>query len=218
MRKSKIYSSAVFGIMLLAFVSAMIVSDKTENEVKETVKEEVNTVEIVEAKESILVVEENVEEPQEENSNGGFKYLDEIPMSEDWQRYVWSICEEREVSPFLVYGMIQQESNFNPNAIGYDGQDIGLMQIRKMNHGWLNELAGRTLDYTNPYDNILAGVILIDSILEDNDGDITKSLMSYNMGPTGAKNAWSKGITSTEHTRKVEGYMQDWESVYNNCE
>lgn len=158
------------------------------------------------------VKEENEKARLEEET--GFKFLEEIPLEEELQEFIWNECEEREVPVFLVYALIEQESGFNPDAVGVDGKDIGLMQIREINHESLRDKVGYNLDFSNAFDNAKAGIYMISDLLKDNDGNIVNALMCYNMGPTGAKRAWSKGITETEYTNKITENMIKWESVY----
>lgn len=163
-----------------------------------------------------LNVEETKQSEQGQESSD-FKYLKEIPLSEHYQKFVWELCKEKNVSPFLIYGIIERESAFDEKAVSKDGQDIGLMQIRKMNHEWLNGVFDYELNYMNAYDNTSAGVYMFTELLKKNNGDIVKSLMCYNMGETGAKEAIENGVNKTNYTDKVLEYAEKWEEIYNGC-
>lgn len=195
-------------ILLANLVCLLLLCSKNEEKFeRETVKKEI----------SFVVYEESslyAANKEEMTASNGFEYIEEIPLDENLQRYVWDLCTVNEVSPFLVYGVIQQESGFRTNALSSDGKDYGLMQIREINHDWLNKSFGYELDYSDPYDNIMAGIKMIKGHLENRNGDITEALMCYNMGATGASNAWNKGIYSTEYSRNVVEYMNNWESIY----
>lgn len=124
-----------------------------------------------------------------------------VPLSEDLQDYIRSLSEEYEVPMELILAMIEVESSFNPNAVsGTD--DYGYMQINSVNFDSLSEELGIT-DFFDPQQNILCGTYIISQHLKATDGDITKALMRYNNGPTGAKRLWEQGIYSTHHTDKI---------------
>lgn len=46
-------------------------------------------------------------------------------------------------------------------------------------------------------------------------GDPHKAAMAYNMGVSGARNAWEAGITSTEYSTAVVEAMERWEVTVN---
>lgn len=125
----------------------------------------------------------------------------DVPLSEDLQDYIRTLCEEYSVPEELILAMIEVESSFRPNVISASG-DYGYMQINRCNHEWLTEELGVT-DFLDPYQNILCGVYIISGHLEKTESDAAKALMRYNCGATGAWRLWQKGIYSTEYTRKV---------------
>lgn len=129
------------------------------------------------------------------------KFYYDVPLDNDTQDYLFSVCESYGVEPALVLAMIDTESGFNTNSISKTG-DFGLMQINKCNHARLKELLGIT-DFLNAKQNILCGVAMISANLAENNYDYVQALMCYNMGTNGAKMAWKRGITSTAYTDKV---------------
>lgn len=76
------------------------------------------------------------------------------------------------------------------------------MQINKVNHNQLTQKLGVT-NFLDPYQNILCGIHIISEHLEKTDGDISKALMRYNCGATGALRLWQQGIYSTSYTERV---------------
>jgi soluble lytic murein transglycosylase-like protein len=76
------------------------------------------------------------------------------------------------------------------------------MQINKCNHKEIEQLFGYS-DMLNPKQNIVAGIYLLSNAHNIADGDINKTLMTYNMGETKAKSYWKQGIYETDYTRKV---------------
>lgn len=168
----------------------------------------------VEVKDVIKVEnpEENIEEIKQENE---YKILNEVPLDENWQKFANDICKENNVPLELLYALIEIESSFKPDVKSADGKDYGLMQIREINHGWINDYFGYELNYKDPYDSVKAGMLMFSNLLEKQNGDITKALMCYNMGETGAKRAWNNGIYHTSYTEKVESKMNEWSALLN---
>lgn len=129
----------------------------------------------------------------------GFVPLD-VPMDKSLQEFIWILSFAYNVDFPLVIAVIDQESSFNVNAIG-NGEDFGLMQINKINHQWLNETLGVT-EFLNPYQNVRAGIFILGK-LSQKYGEPSKALMAYNLGETGAKTLWNKGIFETNYTKAV---------------
>lgn len=143
-----------------------------------------------------LVFTESVAEPMEEP----ITYWD-VPLSEDLQDYMRMLCEKYAVPEELVLAMIDVESSFRHDIVSASN-DYGLMQINKVNHNQLTQKLGVT-NFLDPYQNILCGVHIISEHLEKTDGDISKALMRYNCGATGALRLWQQGIYSTSYTERV---------------
>lgn len=117
-----------------------------------------------------------------------------IELDEALQRYTYQRCQELDVPFALALAMMWNESRFTPDIVSADGKDYGLFQLRKAYH------QGDLLD---PYHNIDTALKLLSTYLEQQDGDVTRALMMYNCGPTGAKRLWSRGKTETVYVRKI---------------
>ena len=138
-------------------------------------------------------------------------FLYDVPLSDSLQRYLYEICADEGVPVTLVMAMIEYESEFDPEAVSQT-DDYGLMQINAVNHERLNE-EYRCADMMNPYQNVFCGVTIIGSYIERYDGDLTKALMAYNMGDSGAQEAWSNGVTSTSYAADILSLMAEYEEV-----
>ena len=99
----------------------------------------------------------------------------------------------------LVLAIMKVESDFNSDVIS-DTNDYGLMQINIVNHESLQKKLS-IYDFLDPYDSARAGIYML-SGLDWCENDVQR-LMCYNMGVTGAKRAWNKGIQETEYSKKV---------------
>lgn len=126
------------------------------------------------------------------------KYYD-IPLETELQDYIRKECDEMNVEMELVLAIMKVESDFNSDVIS-DSNDYGLMQINIVNHESLQKKLS-IYDFLDPYDNARAGIYML-SGLDWCENDVQR-LMCYNMGVTGAKRAWRKGIQETEYTKKV---------------
>ena len=119
-------------------------------------------------------------------------YDSELP--EDMQNIVMDVCKEYDLSPALVIAVIEKESLCNPNAVGDNGQSIGLMQIYEYWHEDRMERLGVT-DLFDPEQNIRVGVDILHELFRLNE-DVHWALMAYNGGKGYANNHYSQGVVS----------------------
>lgn len=129
----------------------------------------------------------------------GFVPLD-VSMDEDLQEFVYCLSYGYNIDFPFIMGLIQKESNFKSDVVSKT-DDYGLMQINTINHEWLSEKFGFT-DYLDPYQNTRAGLYILRKLFEKYE-DPSKVLMAYNLGETGAKNLWDKGIFETDYSVSV---------------
>lgn len=119
-------------------------------------------------------------------------------------------AQRQGVDPSLALEVAMAESSLNPNAIGDDGQSIGLFQLK------LSTAAALGVD---PYDvaqNIQGGITYLRQLLAQF-GDPAKAVAAYNCGPGCVSNAiatygpnWFVGIpASTQgYVNKILGNVQ----------
>lgn len=134
----------------------------------------------------------------------GFTYYPDIDLDRVTQDFIFVEAGEAGVDYELVLAIIIHESRCDPDAISSTG-DYGLMQINKCNHAWLAEEYGLT-NMLDQRQNIIAGITILAQQSQYDDGTdagLHKMLMAYNMGPTGAANAWAAGIYTTAYTQEV---------------
>jgi soluble lytic murein transglycosylase-like protein/outer membrane protein assembly factor BamD (BamD/ComL family) len=104
-----------------------------------------------------------------------------------------------DVDPCLLFGLIRQESVFNPDAQSRVGA-IGLMQIMPFTGRALAEKLGEPFyadSLFKPYINIKYGAFYIKQVLEQFKGNQVLALASYNGGPIKAAEWYAKNKRKT---------------------
>ena len=129
------------------------------------------------------------------------------PLDDDTQQMILDKCEHFNIDFAFTMAVIFKESSFRPNADS--GSSVGLMQINRINHEWLSEKLGIT-DFWDPEQNVTAGLYILRNLFEKYE-DPALVLMAYNMGETGAKRLWDKGIYTSDY---ADGVLQQAE-IYN---
>lgn len=135
--------------------------------------------------------------PQEYKDAGGC-------FPEIVQVYLWCMCEEYGVDYYTVLALIERESGYKWDKAGDNGNSKGYMQIYEKWHEDRMEQEGVT-DLYLPYGNIRVGLNYLQEIQNkylSSSGEHCV-LMVYNMGESGAKRLWSKGIYSSEYSREI---------------
>jgi hypothetical protein len=121
------------------------------------------------------------------------------PLDDDTQQMILDKAEYFNIDFAFTMAVINKESSFNPNADS--GSSVGLMQINRINHGWLSKEVGFT-DFFDPEQNVTAGLYMLRDLFEKYE-DPALVLMAYNMGETGAKRMWDKGIYTSDYAEAV---------------
>jgi peptidoglycan lytic transglycosylase len=92
----------------------------------------------------------------------------------------------KDLDPYLVAGLIRQESEFNPQALSR-ANAYGLTQVRPATGRQYARQAG-VLSFTNralfePATNLKIGTTVLRSMLDQNGGNLEQTLAAYNAGP-----------------------------------
>jgi hypothetical protein len=132
----------------------------------------------------------------------------DCPLDQLLQDHIRALCDKNNIPIDLVLAVIEQESSFRPDVISHN--DYGLMQINKINHGWLYEKYGIT-DFLDPYKNVFCGITMLSGYYAKYQ-DVNKALMAYNIGEYGAKIMWEQGIVTTSYTEQVKAKRVKYET------
>lgn len=96
------------------------------------------------------------------------------------------------VDPNIVKAIIVEESGGNPNAVGDNGESIGLMQIQPKHHKKRMEELG-IVSLFDPQENVILGCAIL-SDLYDEYGNYEDALSVYNSGNTEDGKAYAERI------------------------
>ena len=96
------------------------------------------------------------------------------------------------VDPNIVKAIIMEESGGNPNAVGDNGESIGLMQIQPKHHQKRMEELG-IVSLFDPQENVILGCSIL-SDLYDKYGNYEDALSVYNSGNTEDGKAYAERI------------------------
>lgn len=128
--------------------------------------------------------------------------LFDCPLDTEVQKHIVDTCGEYGIVPEIVFAMIDQESGFDANAMGDNGNSYGLLQIQQRYHKGRMEKLGCT-DLLDPYQNVQVGIDYL-AELYGQYGDIEMALVAYNCGVTGAKeNYFDKGQYWSVYSQEV---------------
>lgn len=116
------------------------------------------------------------------------------------QEFTYYLCEAYYIDFYFAMGLMYTESSFRADVVS-GTNDYGLMQINECNHAELSSALGIT-DFTEPYQNIQAGLYILRRLFEKYD-EPALVCMAYNMGEYGASTLWERGVYETTYSNKV---------------
>ncbi len=138
-----------------------------------------------------------------------FKAID-IPLNKDEQEFLYLISKDYGISYPFILALIDTESGFNKEAISTT-EDYGLMQINRVNHNWLKETL-QVKNLLDANDNIRCGALILQNLFSKYSTE-EEVLMAYNMGQSGAKKLWDKGVYNTNYSDKVLETKKKYEDM-----
>lgn len=103
----------------------------------------------------------------------------DVPLEPELQLYIKQLCDSYGVDMPLVLAIIGQESNYQHNIIGDDGDSIGLMQIQPQHHQSRMDRLGVT-NLLEPKENVTVGIDILAELLREQDTEW--AVTAYNAG------------------------------------
>ena len=122
----------------------------------------------------------------------------EVPYANPEYAWVYEIADSYGLPGNIVCGLIETESQWNPDALGTCG-DSGLMQIVPVYHQQEYEELG-CVSWFDPESNVKLGCYILSYCLEDCNGDVYRALQMYNTGSPYVVNGYAdKVLANAEH-------------------
>lgn len=115
----------------------------------------------------------------------------DIPLPEDLQDYLIATAHSYGLDPALVIAVIWRESCYQVDAVGDDGQAIGLMQIQPRWHRERMDQLGVT-DLGDPRSNILVGCDILAEMIGQY--GVTGGLTYYRWGRSDGDGAYAAEV------------------------
>lgn len=203
----------VFGLtMVVIGIVACMVHNHNAAKAAEPLPTEYPAAAVVIATAEPIVIEDvPVEVTPEPSAEPFTAYIYDVPLEDELQLYIVRLCEEHHISPAVVVGMAQRESQFTADAIGDGGDALGMWQVQPRWHQDRMDKLGAT-NLLDPYQCVTVAVDYLSELLDIYDGDIEKALTAYNQGSyKGVVSDYAKTvIKNSENIEK--GMKQVWYS------
>lgn len=151
------------------------------------------------------IITADVTNPFESTPPEDEKFYYDIPLSYELQDYLREKCVEYDIPvEYALAIMTTENTGFVPEVIN-STNDYGLWQINICNHEYIRDQLGRDLDFTNPYDNIDAGVFWISRYYPRY--GFEQAAMCYHHGEGYAKKLFAAGNYNDGYSQKVMANM-----------
>ena len=134
----------------------------------------------------------------------------------DFRLIIEQRAEDQNLSPYLVFAMIRQESAFDAEARSWAGAR-GLMQLMPATGREVAQRLGlrySTSRLNDPDFSVRLGTRYFRQVLDMFDGNVELALAGYNGGPYRIKRLWRRAGTNPELDRFVEGLSLEETKTY----
>lgn len=135
--------------------------------------------------------------------------LYDVPLDDEFQMWLGVLCESRNLDYATMVAMAEQESGFDPDAVG-SGGELGMWQIMPETALEVEEALGRKLDLMDPYDNADCAAWLMEKYIKKYGNDIY-ALFAYSMGERRASECLAgsrpRSLYAVSVLEKAAGYV-----------
>jgi len=135
----------------------------------------INDIKIIESEntrlqEELLVANDKIEEYKNitecfvntDTKKGKYIYYSIDNLTCEQQEYIQNLCWSNDISYEYILAIMKAESNYQIDAISYDGSSMGIMQIQeKYASSWASVIGLENYDLFNFEDNIQLGIAVI---------------------------------------------------------
>lgn len=147
-------------------------------------------------------LEENNQKQKATNTKKEITYIESVPLDVGLQKWTFEHCKKNSISTYLIFALIEKESDYDTDLIGDNGQAFGLMQIQKQWHQERMARLGIT-DLMEPEQNITVGTDYLVELFRTGH-EVDWVLMAYNGGPAYADRNRDNGTVSSYATEIIE--------------
>lgn len=128
------------------------------------------------------------------------------PLGEQFDSWLVQYCSDKEISPYLVLAMIEQEGDFDASVIGDQGKSYGLLQIQIRFHTERIERCGYSVsDMLTAQANVIVGIDYLSELISKGNG-IEWALMAFNGGE---RYAWNNADSPTRYATEIIARAQE---------
>lgn len=148
---------------------------------------------------------------ESETIDHSVKIFENEELSADLQNFAQTCCNmaDPQVPIEVFIALMDQESVYDPSAVGEDGHDIGLCQVRDSNFNKITKETGVNY-YTDAKQNIVAGVYMLSDAMNYYPNDsFHLILMVYNGGPSYAQRQINRGNYSSNYSRLIMSHAEE---------
>lgn len=145
-----------------------------------------------------------------EEEDMGYAVYEEVPIDFEGQVAINSIANNYGVPISLVWAIAKKESQFNSDAVGDEGDSIGMMQIQtKWHQERMEDLGVEKADLVDPVENALVAIDYLAELYSQK-ACWPWVIMAYNEGAERANEKWEKETYRTLYSLEVLSYMNDF--------
>ena len=145
-----------------------------------------------------------------EDNDMGYAVYESVPVEFEDQVTINSFANNYGVPISFVWAIAAKETQFDADAVGDNGDSIGMFQINtKWQSERMEDLGVEKADLVNPVDCALVAIDYMAELYAIK-GSWAFVAMAYNEGPESAKEKWRKETYRTDYSLEVLAYMDEF--------